>query len=84
MKVGELEARIWELEGIRVLILAPSHEEVAGYRYCSPAGQTCRVAEWLETRVRPSVPNHMVMVLQGNGRQPQGNVPLHRLRHTYG
>ena len=28
MKVGELEARIWELEGIRVLILAPSHEEV--------------------------------------------------------
>ena len=83
MKVGELEARIWELEGIRVLILAPSHEEVDGYRYHSPARESWRVAQWLESRVRPSIPNRMVIVLQGDGQQPSGNLPLHSLRHTY-
>ncbi len=83
MKVGELEARIWELEGIWILILAPSHEEVHDYNYGSPARENWRVAEWLEARVKPSVPDKVVMVLQGNGEQYRGNDPLHALRHTY-
>ena len=83
MKVGELEARIWELEGIRVLVLAPSHEEVNDYDYGSPARENWRVAQWLESRVKPSVPDKVVMVLQGNGAQSLENVRLQALRHTY-
>lgn len=83
MKVGELEARIWELEGIRVLVLAPSHEEVEDYKYCSPARENWRVAQWLKARVQPSIRHRAVMVLQGNGQQPLENDPLKTVRHTY-
>ena len=83
MKVGELEARIWELEGIRVCVLAPSHEDVYDYNFRDPARESWQVAEWLKARVQPSVPDRVVMVLRGDGQPTPGSVRLQALRHTY-
>jgi hypothetical protein len=83
MRVDVFEARVWEVEGIRIVVRAPERTEVGDYEWQNAAQETWRVTQWLENRLLPRLNGHQVVVLQGDGAQPHGRVILRNLRQSW-
>ena len=83
MNVKEFEDAVWATEGIRIAIRATANREVENYDYKQAAPHSWRTSELLQGRIRPLVGDLEVVVIQGNGEQPRGNVILRTLRASY-
>jgi len=83
MTVEEFEEKVWEVEGIRIVVRAPADTPVGDYDYQKACQESWRVTQWLESRVRPNLNAHEVIVIQGDGEEPHGRVILRTVRQAY-
>ena len=83
MKVRDFEQRVWELEGLRIVVRANRNDEVEDYDYKNAANENWRTNEFLDNRVRGRVGGREVTVIQGDGKIAHGNVLLYALRESY-
>jgi hypothetical protein len=85
MLVTDLEDAVWDVEGIRIVIRAStkSTRVMLAYNFKKAAPQTWTVSEWFENRVRPRTGSREVVVIGGDGEQPNGNMKLRTLRSSY-
>ena len=84
MRVQELEDKVWTQDGIRIVVRAASAAEVRQYAHKKAAEVNWRVTEFLEKRINPLLDGKEVIVLEGNGEQPNGNSRLGSIRQSYG
>ena len=83
MTVQEFEDKVWEVEGIRIVIRANTKDSVTAYNYQNAAQETWRVTQWLKNRIRPKLRNKQVALVEGNGEEPHGRTILRTLRKSY-
>lgn len=84
MKVSEIEARIFELEEIVVVIRAPADEDVVhDYDYVRKSAGNISLSTWLETRLIPKIGDREFRVINGNYSTPHGRTTLSTLRASY-
>jgi hypothetical protein len=83
MKATDFEDKVWEIEGIRIVLRCPPNTEVSGYDYKNAADQNSSVSEWLKGRVLPKINDISVDVIAGNGEQPHGRSLLRTVRSSY-
>lgn len=83
MKVWEFEDKVWEIEGIRIVIRAASDEDVSNYTFKNSAQAGWRVTQFVEKKIQPRIGDNEVIIIQGDGEQPHGRVILRTVRRTY-
>lgn len=83
MKVWEFEEKVWDIEGIRIVVRCPSETKVSDYDYQNAAQDSWRITQLLEGRIQPNIKEMEVIVLHGDGKQPHGKVTLRRIRQSY-
>jgi len=83
MKASEFEDKVWEIEGVRVVLRCPDNHQVEDYDYKNAANQTMLLTEWLKVRVLPKLKDIDVQVISGNGEQPHGRSLLRTIRASY-
>jgi hypothetical protein len=83
MIVIDFEEKVWEAEGIRIVVRAPVNTVVGDYDCQNAAQETWRVTQWLDSRVYPKLNGHEVTAIQGDGEEPHGRVFLRTLRQSY-
>ncbi len=82
-KVGEFEEAVWAKERIRIVIRTAANRVVKKYNYERAAPDTWSISRLLEKRIQRCESDLEVIVIQGNGEQPRGNVVLRTLRASY-
>lgn len=83
MKIFEFEEKVWEIEGIRVIVRASSDETVSDYNFKNGAQENWRITQLIEKRIQPKIGEREVIIIQGDGEQPHGRVILRTVRRTY-
>ena len=82
MKVGEFEEAVWRIDGIRIVIRAAADCQVRDYDYQIAAKKNWRITQLLG-RIKEYVGDLEVVVIQGNGEQPNGGRHLETIRNSY-
>jgi len=80
---AELEAKIWELEGILVTIRAPRDEEVGEYNYQRAMDRGASLQKFKEDRLQPALNGHEYEIIDGDYATPHGRTKLENLRKSY-
>jgi hypothetical protein len=83
MKLADFEQRVWEVEGIRIVVRGHENDEVKDYNLKNAAMEHWSTRTILTKRIEPRVGERKVMVIQGDGEMPHGSVLLRTLRKTY-
>ena len=84
MTVAEFESRVWELEGIRVVIRAGGDEEVDIYDYHRRTKWSQILSYFCLSRIETRVKGKQFVVIDGYGKQPDGrNTLVGNVRSTY-
>ena len=84
MRVNEFEEKVWEIEGVRIVIRANSNEKVEVYDFVNTAPQGNTLTWFLSGRVKPLLADNMkVVTIDGSGKVPNGKTLLSTLRQTY-
>ena len=83
MEVWELERKAWQLDGIRVVVRAPSGAQVVPYTNTNAAGKGMNVTKYVATRIQPCVSTFEVAVIGGNGELVHGRTLLGKVRESY-
>jgi hypothetical protein len=81
--IQEIEDKIWEVEGIRVVIRGPEKQAADNYNFQNAAQENWSITKLIDSRIRPCIPDFEVMVIQGNGEEPHGRTLLKNVRGTY-
>ena len=68
MNINEFERAVWEIQGIRIVVLGGLNDEVEDYDLKRAARQTWTLGELIEKHIRPRVGNRAVVVLDTNGQ----------------
>lgn len=86
MNVAEFEDAVWALEGIRIVIRAPSHEELPReYDFRNAANSQHSLATFRKNRLYQAyIGDREVIVIDGYGTRPNGNTHLQTIRQSYG
>jgi len=84
MNVQELEDKVWEQDGVRIVIRAAAATNVVKpYDLKNAAQASWRVTEFIEKRIKPCVGTLEVIAIEGNGEEPHGRTLLNSLRKSY-
>jgi hypothetical protein len=83
MKLTDFEQRVWEVEGIRIVVRGDENDEVKDYGFKNAAIENWSTAMFLKNRIGPRVGGRKVVVIQGNGQIPNGRVKVRNLRRSY-
>jgi len=83
MRVKAFEEKVWSIEGVRVVLRTDPDVDVSDYSYKKAADEGWRVTELLEKRISKCASGIPTIVLQGDGREPHGNVTLRTIRQGY-
>lgn len=83
MKVKDFEARILEIENIRLVIRANRSDEVGFIDWDEPSDGEWRKNDWLNRRIEPLVRGFEVSVIDGTGNIVHGSTRLRTLRQSY-
>jgi hypothetical protein len=83
MKLADFEQRVWEVEGIRIVVRGHENDEVEDYTRKNAATETWSTREFLEKRIESRVGGRKVVVIKGDGEMPNGRVLLRNLRASY-
>lgn len=83
MQVIDFEQKVFELEGVRIVIRAPRNADVGEYGYKKSYPQNNSIREWLDTRVFDKVEDYDVVVVDGTGALPNRKTHMATLRDSY-
>ena len=84
MQAWKFEQKVFEREGVRIVVRAPSETKVGKFGYAKCARGNTSISSWLETRIYPLTGDHEVMVVNGRGEiYPHGSTYMSTLRATY-
>ena len=84
MQAWKLEQKVFEKEGVRIVIRAQSEAKVGKFEYQRCATGTTTLADWLSTRVYPLTGELEVVVVNGRGEiDPHGKTHMDTLRSSY-
>jgi hypothetical protein len=83
VKASDFEDKVWEVEGIRIVLRCPENQEVDDYDYTNAISQTTSVTDWLKGRVLPKLNGVQGEVVAGNGEQPHGRSLVRTVRSSY-
>jgi glutamate 5-kinase len=79
----EIEEEVFATEGVRVVIRANRRTQLGDYQYDRMAANNSTIKEWLDRRVIPIIEGNEVVVINGEGVRPNGQMSLARLRASY-
>ena len=82
MQISEFEAAIWNIEGIRIVVRAPSWTKVDPYQYTNAADKRINVTKYVKTRVIPTIGHYEVLVIGGDGQIVHGGKLLSKVRES--
>jgi hypothetical protein len=83
MNIVEFEQKIFELEGVRIIVRAESSEQLGDYSYQKKYDQGNSINDWLKSRVLDKVGAFDVVVVDGSGALPNRKTHMGRLRDSY-
>jgi len=83
MKVRDFEDKVWETEGIRIVIHAKDNTDVEDYDYKKAADASWRITELGQKRIDKHLDGNTFSVIQGDGEEPNGRVILRTIRNSY-
>jgi hypothetical protein len=83
MTVQELENKVWEQDGIRIIVRDRSNAKVKEYKHKNAAQEKWSIIKFLSNRINPLVRDKEVVVLYGNGEMPHGGTLLKTIRQSY-
>ncbi|MGB2937816.1 MAG: hypothetical protein WBD05_06420 [Phycisphaerae bacterium] len=83
MTVQELEDKVLEQDGIRIVIRDAATAKVKTYCHKNAAQLSWRITQFLQKRIVPLLNGQEVVVLDGNGEQPHGGRLLSSIRASY-
>jgi hypothetical protein len=83
MTVSEFEQRIFDLEGVRIVIRAPQGTQVADYDYKKSYSSGNSIREWLDGRVWDKIGDLDLVVVDGSGAIPNRKTHMSTLRSSY-
>jgi|TARA_R100000501_G_scaffold2927_2_gene6802 hypothetical protein len=81
--IEEFEQKIWELEGIRVIVRGAENTQVQSYNYKNAVSGGWSTTKWLSSRVLPKLDGNEVIVIQGNGEEPNGRTLVRNVKDSY-
>ncbi len=84
MQAWKFEQKIFELEGVRILIRTSSEAKIPKFEYLRAAADNTRLSDWLNTRIYPLTGELEVVVVNGRGEiDPNGKTKMATLRNSY-
>jgi hypothetical protein len=83
MNVVEFEQKVFEIEGVRIVIRALASDSVDKYEYKRSYPQNNSINDWLKSRVFGKISNFDVVVIDGTGALPNRNTNMSTLRDRY-
>ena len=83
MTVEEFEARVWQVDRVRIVVRAPRWEEVGDYNYDNARDANHTLAIFLGDRVQPRIGDREVIAVDGAGQTVHGARRLRTLRASY-
>ena len=83
MNVIEFEQKIFEIEGVRIVIRASSDTMIGNYDYKRRYDQGNSINEWLKSRIFDNIEQFDVVVVDGTGALPNRKTHMGTLRDSY-
>ncbi len=83
MNVTEFEKRVWEVDGLRVVVRAPHKAIVQDFTWVNGADRGMRLTEYLNTRIYPRINPYEANVVTGDGSLPHGGTLVGKVRQSY-
>ena len=84
MTVQEMEDKVWQQDGVRMVIRAAAATVLSKpYAKTNAAQGNWSVTEFIAKRIKPHIGTFEVVVLEGNGEEPHGRTLLSSLRKSY-
>ena len=83
MTVAELEKKVWDQDGVRIVLRDRSRARVGKYIRQNAARETWSIKKFLDNRINPLVREKEVVVLDGKGKIPHGRTLLKTIRLSY-
>lgn len=83
MKTRDFEDKVWEVEGIRIVLHAGNDVQVGDYNYKKAADESWRITEFGEKRLEKHLNGITYSTIQGDGEEPHGRVILRTVRNGY-
>lgn len=81
--IRDLEQKVYESEGIRIVIRGDKDESVDSYPYERRTSKNTTVSEFIEKRIKPLTSGKSISVITGNGQEPRGNTLMGNVRKDY-
>ncbi len=83
MTVKEFEAKVWNVEGIRIIVRASEDAEVADYNYSNQRAGNDSLTKLRKHRLADCLGEHEVVVIGAGGGPVHGRTLLRTLRASY-
>jgi len=83
MTVQERENKVWQQDGIRIVVRDRSNAKVKEYNQKKVAQDNWRITQFLNNRIAPLVKDREVAVVDGDGKITNGNMKLKAIRQSY-
>ena len=83
ISIAAFEQKVFELEEIRVVVRGNPNDLVDDYDYGRATSSRTSITKWLDTRVKPCVGDHAIVVIDGEGTIPNGRTHVINLRKGY-
>ena len=84
MKVWEFEKKVWELDGVRIVVRASGNAQVLDYPHANAVSKTMGVTGYLKNRIGPKIAPYDAVVVGGAGDLVHGRTKISRVRESYG
>ena len=83
MTVEQLEKKVWDQDGVRIVLRDCSTAKVSNYIRQNAAQETWSIKKFLNNRINPLIKDREVVVLDGKGKIPHGRTLLKTIRLSY-
>ncbi|MCU1716677.1 hypothetical protein [Pseudomonas sp. 5P_3.1_Bac2] len=83
ISVSAFEAKVFELEEVRIVVRADPNALVEDYDYQRGASGVTSITRWLDTRVKPLLGDFKAVVVDGEGSIPNGRTHMAKLKKSY-
>lgn len=83
MKARDFEDKVWNVDGVRIVLRTGADTEVKAYEYKNAADERWRVTELGEKRINKHLDGITYSMIQGDGEEPHGRVILRTIRNGY-
>lgn len=83
VNIRDIENKAWSMDGVRIVIRGDENSELEDYNQQNAAQASWSTKKYLDSRIKPLIGDHDVIVLMGDGEQPHGRTLLSSVRDSY-